>query len=68
MTILNLIPFSFIVGFLGFLLAILLYFVVKRYPKGTKLMNEIAEAIHSGAMTFLKREYSYISIFVIVLF
>ena len=68
MTILNLIPFSFILGFLGFFLAILLYFVIKRYPKGTELMNEIAEAVHSGAMTFLRREYSYILIFVVVLF
>lgn len=68
MTVLKLIPFSFILGFLGFFLAILLYFVIKRYPKGTELMNEIAEAVHSGAMTFLKREYIYISIFVIALF
>ncbi|MQY56589.1 sodium-translocating pyrophosphatase, partial [bacterium] len=68
MTILNLIPYSFILGFLGFFLAILLYFVIKRYPKGTELMNEIAEAVHSGAMTFLRREYSYILIFVVVLF
>ncbi len=68
MTILKLIPFSFILGLLGFFLALLLYFVIKRYPKGTELMNEIAEAVHSGAMTFLKREYIYISIFVIALF
>ncbi len=31
-------------------------------------MNDIAEAVHSGAMTFLRREYSFISIFVVVLF
>jgi len=68
MTILNLIPFSFILGFLGFFFAILLYFLIKRYPKGTELMNDIAEAVHSGAMTFLRREYSFISIFVVVLF
>ena len=68
MTLLNLIPYSFIFGFLGLFLAILLYFLIKRYPKGTEIMNEIAEAVHSGAMTFLRREYSYISIFVIVLF
>lgn len=64
----NLIPYSFILGLLGLIFAISLYFLVKRYPRGTEIMNEIAEAVHSGAMTFLKREYSYISIFVIILF
>jgi len=68
MTLLKLIPYSFILGLLGLFFAILLYFLIKRYPKGTKTMNDIAEAVHSGAMTFLRREYSYISIFVILLF
>jgi len=64
----NLIPYSFVLGLLGLMFAISLYFLVKRYPRGTEIMNGIAEAVHSGAMTFLKREYSYISIFVIILF
>ena len=68
MALLNLIPFSFIIGFLGLFFALFLYFLIKRYPKGNELMNQIAEAIHSGAMIFLKREYSFISIFVIVVF
>jgi K(+)-stimulated pyrophosphate-energized sodium pump len=68
MRILNLIPFSFIIGFLGLFFALLLYFLIKRYPKGTKLMAEISEAVHSGAMVFLRREYTYISIFVLAVF
>lgn len=68
MTILNLVPYSFVIGFLGLLFALLLYFVILRYPKGNEIMNEIAEAVHSGAMVFLRREYTYISIFVVVLF
>ncbi len=68
MEILNLVPYSFIIGFLGLSFALLLYFFIKRYPKGNEIMNEIAESVHSGAMIFLKREYSYISIFVIVIF
>jgi len=68
MLILNLIPFSFIIGFLGLFFALFLYFLIKRYPKGTELMQEIAEAVHSGAMIFLQREYTYISIFVGVVF
>jgi len=68
MSLLNLIPYSFILGFLGLLFALFLYFIVKRYPVGTKLMEEIAEAVHSGAMVFLRREYSYISVFVVAIF
>ena len=68
MTILNLVPYSFIVGILGLLFALSLYFLIKRYPKGSELMQEIAEAVHSGAMVFLRREYSAISIFVLVVF
>ena len=52
MTIINLIPYSFIIGLLGLAFALVLYFLIKNYPKGNELMNEIAEAVHSGAMVF----------------
>jgi K(+)-stimulated pyrophosphate-energized sodium pump len=68
MTLLDLIPYSFIIGFIGLMIAISIYFLVKSYPKGNEIMQEIAEAIHSGAMVFLRREYLFITIFVVVLF
>ncbi len=68
MTLLDLIPYSYIIGLIGLMIAISIYFLVKRYPKGNEVMQEIAEAIHSGAMVFLKREYLFITIFVLVLF
>jgi len=68
MVILDLIPYAFILGFLGLLFAIVLYFFIKRYPSGSPLMREIAEAVHSGAMVFLRREYSYISLFIVAVF
>jgi K(+)-stimulated pyrophosphate-energized sodium pump len=68
MTLLNLIPYSFIVGFLGLVFALALYFLIKKYPKGTDKMAAISEAVHSGAMVFLRREYTYIFIFVAVMF
>jgi len=68
MGILDLVPYSFIIGFLGLFFALFLYSLIKKYPKGNKLMEEIAEAIHSGAMVFLRREYTYISLFVFVVF
>ncbi len=68
MTLLDLIPLSSIVGIIGLMIAITIYFLVKRYPKGNKVMQEIAEAVHSGAMVFLRREYVFIAIFVAILF
>lgn len=68
MTIINLIPYSFTIGILGLAFALVLYFLIKKYPKGNELMNEIAEAVHSGAMVFLRREYTYIAGFVVVVF
>ena len=68
MELINLIPYSFIIGFLGLVFALALYFLTKRYPTGTDKMMEISEAVHSGAMVFLRREYTYIFIFVAVMF
>ncbi len=68
MRILDLVPYSYIIGFLGLFFALFLYFLVKRYPKGSKLMEEISEAVHSGAMVFLRREYTYISVFIVAVF
>jgi len=68
MALLDLIPYSFIIGFLGLVFALVLYFLIKRYPRGNERMIEISEAVHSGAMVFLRREYTYIFIFVAVMF
>ncbi|MBU4329007.1 MAG: sodium-translocating pyrophosphatase [Acidobacteria bacterium] len=68
MVLINLAPYSFILGILGLVFALGLYTVVKRYPGGNPLMREIAEAIHSGAMIFLRREYTAISVFIILVF
>jgi K(+)-stimulated pyrophosphate-energized sodium pump len=68
MALLDLIPYSFIVGFLGLAFALVLYFLIKRYPRGNERMIEISEAVHSGAMVFLRREYTYIFLFVAVMF
>ncbi|MFA9454628.1 MAG: sodium-translocating pyrophosphatase, partial [Candidatus Aminicenantaceae bacterium] len=68
MILLDMTPYVFILGFLGLIFALLLYFVIKRFPSGSSTMQEIAEAIHSGAMVFLRREYSYIMLFVVVIF
>ncbi|MFO7981636.1 MAG: sodium-translocating pyrophosphatase [Candidatus Aminicenantes bacterium] len=61
-------PYVFILGIISLFFALGLYFLLKRLPQGTDLMKEIAESIHSGAMTFIKREYTCIFIFITAVF
>ncbi|MCY4603967.1 MAG: sodium-translocating pyrophosphatase [Gemmatimonadetes bacterium] len=56
------------VGLGGLLCSLLLYFYIKKSPAGTPEMVEISEAIHEGAMTFLKREYTILAGFIVIVF
>ncbi|MDQ6999483.1 MAG: sodium-translocating pyrophosphatase [Mariprofundus sp.] len=51
-------------GIAGLIIAFFLYLVVKRYPAGEGKVVEIGEAIHLGAMVFMKREYTILAAFV----
>ncbi len=57
-----------ILAVIGLLVAYLLYLWIKRQPDGTEKMRKIANMIYVGAMTFLRREYSYIAIFEVIVF
>ena len=56
-----------IFGIAGLLVALFLYLVVLRYDGGTDKVMKIADQIHLGAMVFMRREYSYLFLFVSVL-
>ncbi len=60
--------FAPILGVIGFVIAIVLYNMVKAQPVGNDKMKEISEAIHAGAMAFLSREYRVLAIFIVVVF
>ena len=55
-----------LVGVLGLLVAFLLYIAITRQPAGSEIMRGIAEQIEIGAMTFLRREYTVLSVFVVI--
>jgi K(+)-stimulated pyrophosphate-energized sodium pump len=55
-----------LLGLIGLGFAGLTYMEVLRKPAGSRLMEEISDTIHDGAMVFLKREYSILAIFVAV--
>lgn len=56
-----------ILGGVGLFTAFIVYMLVKRYPAGEEKIRHIAEQIHRGAMTFMRREYSLLAIFALVL-
>jgi len=55
-----------IAGFISILAAVYLYFYVSRQDSGNEKMREISGAIKEGANAYLKRQYSTLAIFVII--
>ncbi len=53
-------------GAFGLLVALFVYLYVRRQPAGTELMMGLAKQIQDGASTFLKREYSVLIPFILV--
>jgi len=60
------IPLAPTLGILGLLMAFGLYRYIVAQPTGSDLMVEIADSIHAGAMAFLKKEYSILVWFIVV--
>ncbi len=50
-------------GVIGLVFAVIIYALVKRYDAGEDNVKKIADAIHNGAMVFMRREYSMLAIF-----
>ena len=55
-----------ILGVLGLFVALGIYLVVINFPEGDEEVKKIGDQIHLGAMTFMKTEYTYLSIFALV--
>jgi K(+)-stimulated pyrophosphate-energized sodium pump len=51
---------------ISILVAIYLYFYINRQSSGTEKMQEISNAIQEGARAFLKVEFKYLAVFVVV--
>ena len=57
------INFTPLIGAAGFIFAILIYMWILRQPAGNPKMVGIAELIESGSMTFLRKEYTILIVF-----
>ena len=55
-----------LVGLAGLCVALTIYLVVTRFPEGDAAVKKIGDQIHLGAMTFMKTEYTYLTIFALV--
>jgi len=55
-------------GILGLIIAYILFIYVKRHPNGSEIMRDLEGMIHSGAMAFLRKEYSTLLFFIAVVF
>jgi K(+)-stimulated pyrophosphate-energized sodium pump len=57
-----------IAGGIGLIFALILFFWIRGRDAGNEKMQEIAKAIHDGSMIFLRREYSILAIFIVIVF
>ena len=64
--IVSLTEWTWILGALGLTVAFLIYGYVKRQDPGSEIMVDLADQIHDGAMAFLRREYTFLLAFVVV--
>lgn len=55
-----------VLGIFGLFAAFIIYQIVLRYSPGEGRVTEIAHEIHIGAMTFMRREYSILALFSII--
>jgi len=55
-----------VLGILGLLMAFVVYRHVVAQPAGSGAMTEIADAIEDGAMAFLRKEYSILVWFIVI--
>src|SRR3990170_4256952 len=60
------IPLAPALGILGLLMAFGIYRYVVAQPAGSGLMIEISDSIQTGAMAFLRKEYTILAWFIVV--
>ena len=65
---LSLVNWSWVFGLFGMFIAFMIYQWVAKQPNGTELMQKIEGYIRTGAMAFLKRQYTTLAVFVVIVF
>ena len=63
----NIALFPPLLGIFGMIAAFVVYLLVMKYPDGEDKVKKIGDQIHAGALAFMKTEYKYLTVFIIVL-
>ena len=56
-----------VLGVVGLVAAMVIYGLVLKYDEGNDVVKKIADQIHTGAMVFMRREYTMLAIFAAIL-
>lgn len=59
---------AWVLGIGGFIIAYLMYSSLKKKDPGNEKMQDLAAQIHEGAMVFLRREYTILAGFIVIVF
>ncbi len=62
----NLTTYALVIGVAGLVACYVTYLGIVRQPAGSAVMQDLAEQIHLGSMAFLKREYTVLLPFLVV--
>lgn len=57
-----------VVGIVGLGCALFIFLYITKQPEGSELMKDLAGQIRTGAMVFIKREYSILAVFAAIVF
>jgi len=59
---------SALIGLVGLIFSLGLFFWIRSKPAGNETMRDIARTIQGGAMVFLRREYTILAFFIVIVF
>ena len=60
------VDFAWIFGVAGLLIGGFIFLYISRQPEGNEKMKDIAGKIHQGAMTYLRRQYTILAVFIAI--
>src|SRR4030066_34086 len=63
----RLVDFAWLFGIGGLIIAGFIFLYISRQPDGNDKMRDIAKKIHEGAMAYLRRQYTILAVFIIIM-
>jgi len=64
----RLVDFAWLFGIGGLIIAGFIFLYISRQPDGNDKMRDIAQKIHAGAMAYLRRQYTILAVFIVLIF